>query len=352
MTKNIFKAFSALFLCTFAICANAGLEMLSTNIIELGKIYKFAKSTNEFNFVNTGTTDIKVLELISTCPCIYGKQDKDIIRPGEKFTLETHFNAQKVHGLFSRGVWLVTDAPAQQRVLVKVNGEIIPLFKGIPSEEIILQSEDNSTIFTNTFTLEGTTTNYFINAPTPPSYLKVSATLTKLKAAENSYTLTTIIDPQATPIKPFSISLPVNGPAAVDDEEIKFKFIIGADLKISPSRLVVSSMARPLVKKFYINTYSPEEQTDELKWEPQIEGVEIQVEAFVRKREPEQINTVNKKSRSSATHNVRYSCTATISPEALAKIMAMDEPGFTFSYPDHKSAKMPLITLKPRTRKR
>ena len=109
MKINVCKLLAVLFVCTLCDRASAGLEMTSTNSINLGKIYSSHRSTHEFHFINTGDSDIHILDIIATCPCINGNKDRDIVKPDEKFTLSVFFNAQSVHGKFTRGLWLITN---------------------------------------------------------------------------------------------------------------------------------------------------------------------------------------------------------------------------------------------------
>jgi len=350
MKTNFCQLCTALVISLIAAAARAELTPVSTNAVDLGSLYNYDRRISEFTLVNSGKTKVKILELISTCPCIFGEKDREVVEPGGKLTVKTHFNARTVHGQFSRGLWVVTDAPANNRTLIKVTGEVIPLFIGFPEQEITLRAADENTVFTNQFTLTGTTTNYFLGEPSNDSKtMEISTRLDKVEGATNTYQLTTIIKPKSTLNMAQYVYLPVNGPVAVDAEKIKFKFLIGTRLQASPSKLVLTTLDQAQEKRFYINTYSPEPQLEKLTWEPQIEGLTIKKEIFERRPLFIPTSQVNKKPNATREPNIRFTCTATFTPEALTKIMAMDDPAITFSYPDHQPAKMPLVELRPRT---
>ena len=348
MKKIVYSIFTALLMCIFAVNADAGLAMTSTNTVGLGKIYSFFKSTNTFHFVNNGKTDITISDVVSTCPCITADKIRKVLKPGEKYVLETRFNARSVHNKFSRGVWLVTDDPAQKRFLVKVAGEVMPLFSGVPEQAIVLASKDENVAFTNKFTFTAMTKNYSLKEPsknTMPPGVSVA-----LSQDAGKYQLTTIIHPSKQR-RIAIVKLPVKGPVKTDPIQIKFKFVVGASLKASPSRMIITSLGATLKKRFYINTYSCDIKPNELKWLPQIEGLEIKKEVFTR-RSPitSRLSARKASSQPKRKSKTRYTCTAVISPEALKKIMAMAEPALTFSYPDHKPVKISLILLKPRAK--
>jgi len=324
--------------------------MVSTNSIDLGRIYNFSASTNTFQLVNSGSTDIAVLDAVSTCPCMSAEKVERIIKPGEKHTVVTYFNPRAVFGKFKRGVWLITDDPAQKRTLLTLSGEVLPLFDGIPADEIVLQSADTSTLFTNTFTFTATTTNYFLDNPTHNnSLLDITTHMEKVKDKPGTFKLTIISQSKKAARMTAYVNLPVTGPARVDDIRIKFKFIIGSQLRASPSRLIVADLNETMTKGFFINTSTSEAKPESLTWEPQIEGLGITTEEYVQSSKSQSRVFPKRASSASSNRSVRYKCMVSISPDALKKLMEMNEPAITFNYPDHKPVKIPLIAVKEKT---
>jgi len=327
-----------------ALRTHAALEMVSTNSVDIGRIYSYAGTTNTFHFANTGTTDIAVLDALSTCPCIQAVKKPVILRPGDSYTLETRFSARTVHGPFTRGVWLVTDDPAQPRTLVKVTGEVLPLFEGVPEQEVVLTSPDASAIFTNDLFFTAATTDFALKEPLPNSMMQkhITASLTR---EGDRYHLRTIIR-SARHLQNLFVKLPVEGPLPTDALQIRFKVAAGAQLRASPARLIVPALDDSLTKTLYINTQTPGYLPDELNWTPRIEGLTIKKELYsaTPAPPPEGAAALTAPRRSGST---RYTCTLSISPAALREIMQRDEHAITFTFPDHTPVKVELVALDP-----
>ncbi|MDA3925214.1 MAG: DUF1573 domain-containing protein [Kiritimatiellae bacterium] len=321
--------------------------MVSTNNINLGKIYNFSASTNCFHFVNSGKTDIAIVNAISTCPCISAEKVQKVIKPGEKHTVKTFFNPCSVFDEFKRSIWLITNDPTQKRILLTVSGEVLPLFEGIPKQGITLQARDTEVSFTNKFTITATTTNYFLGTPTNNnSLIKISSHIEKIKGQLGSKLLTIISQARKATRTTAFVNIPVIGPASVDDIRIKFKFIIGARLRASPTKFIITRMDATLEKKFFISTYASCDEPQKLTWEPQIEGLQIKDESYATKASSLRKAFEGRTLPTPRKRSTRYKCSARISPAALKKLMDMDEPAITFNYPNHKSVKIPLIKIK------
>jgi hypothetical protein len=332
-----------------ALHAAAALEMVTTNTVDLGKLYNFDKVDTEFQVINTGAKEIAVREYITTCPCIYvikAEESADVIKPGEKFTVKTRFDARTVHGEFSRGVWLVTSDAATPRVLLKVAGEVLPLFTGLPEETIVLQTESDAAVFTNKFTLKGVNPDYTLGEPrfNSPS-VKTSTAMEKDKKDPTVTHLTVTLRPPAQMRMRGNLSIPVNGPAKIDDLTIRYEVYSGMQLRISPSKLVVNNPAEPCTRKFYVNTYSKETDATLLTYEPRLDGIEVDKKVFAPRAMPNISMPVRPGRSQTSSSSSRISCTITISPEAIQKLLAMKEPGITFAYPGHKPFTLPVATF-------
>ncbi len=346
MTKHTLHAAVFACACLLSPCAEAAIEAVATNTVDLGRIYNFHKSDNVFQVINTGTKDVAVREFITTCPCIYvikKEDDATVIKPGEKFTVTTRFDARTVHGKFSRGVWLVTNDAATPRILFKVEGEVLPLFTGLPEDSIVLQTESDAAVFTNKFTIKSLNPEYTLGEPrfNTPS-VKISATMEKDKTDPTITHMTVLLTPPAQMRMRGNLSIPVNGPARIDDLTVKCELYVGMQLRISPSKLVVNNPEESCTRKFYVNTYSKETDADLLAHEPRIAGIEVDKRVFA----PRALPTISMPIRGGMpqvqSSSSRISCTITISPEALKELLAMKEPAITFTYPGHKPVPLPV----------
>ncbi len=333
-----------IYVATFALtCAGAGLKMLTPSVIEKGVIYSYDQSTNQFEFVNEGTHDCEVFSIVATCPCIKATADKMLVKPGEKLTITTHFNPLSIDGKFSRGAWVNTSDPVNRRVLLNLKGEVLPLFEGFPKEAVALQARTRSTSFTNVFSITGTTKEFFLNQP---SCSNKNATIDfkfeKIKDKPNTYHLTTVVTPNSDETRSsVSLNFPVSGPASVENVRLQFKLQIGAQLKAAPSTLVFANADNNVTKKIYVNTYSPDVKTEQLAWEPVIDGLDIVKAEYTREKH------FFKKTAFSAppAANTRYECTVSITPAAMKTLLKLKDPSITLSYPGHKPVSIPVIVL-------
>lgn len=339
-----------------AISAHAGLEIKGTNIVDVGTIYNFYKSTNEFTFVNNGKTDIRIKRLIPTCTCINGSNSTDLVKPGESCKVTTHFDAYSVDGRFSRGIWVFTDEPDNNKTLLRINGEVIPLFKGLPDKEMIYQAKDENIIFTNRFTLIGTTKEFTLGTPTSVPTNSITFDFKKDESAtDNTWNLVTRIKPGSDVRQSVVARIPVIGPKPIAALKIPFKLIVGAPLRASPPKLVVTKNHIDFTTNIYITTYNAEKKPELFSYEPHIEGLTVRIAVHERKnRRSSSIFSNFSKNKKRKSRKVKrspythYSCSLSVTQEALAKILEMDKPGITFSYPDHKPVFVEIATLEPK----
>ena len=349
MRVFVLKPIASVCICLLAYCAHGALELTSTNTVDVGAIYNYSKSDHTFEIVNKGNEDILIKDLVSTCPCIFGTKDKDVIKPGETYSLKLHFNPRSVHGKFARGVWLITNDPVNPKILFKVTGEVLPLFTGVPTEPIVLQSENEGGAFTNKFTLKGADPKYTLGEPKfnlPNVPTMINKETDKNDPATTRLTVT-IKPPERIRMRCY-LAIPVNGPEKIDDLKIDYQFCIGMQLKASPTRLVVIDPAQPLTKRFYINTYGDDTDADLLTYEPVMEGVTLEKEVFERtgiassRVMPPKPNT----SAIRRSTSNRITCTVSITAEALKKLLDKPEPAITLMYPGHKAVQMPLALMR------
>jgi len=325
----------------------AALELTSEANIELGDIYSFERSTNHFHFVNTGDKVISGIHITATCPCIQPlKNSVTAIKPGEKYTISTYFKPETIDGSFKRGIWLTLESMPEQKTLLSVTGSVMPLFKGLPTREIVEYSSNTTEVFTNIFNFIANTTNYTLcsNLSTVNSNSEQKVILEKSSRVENTYKLTTIQKVEKGRIVRRSIKIPVKGTPEVKDIELKFRFRFDASLKATPSKIAIRDLSQPLSKSFFIRTSTADKMIDQLTYEPDIEGITLNKSIYIpRNRSSRQSNT----GKSTYTHKRKttYRCDLQISPDALKQLLTMKVPALTFRYPKHKSTIIRIIDL-------
>ncbi len=347
MKNYLYSVISLISAVLIAPEAYSAIQMTSTNNVEVGEVYSDFTNTNEYHFVNNGTTTVNVVRLIPTCPCILATNDVDIVKPGETMKVIVFFDARTISGKFSRGLWLITNDPDNKQILLRVSGEVIPLFKGFPDERIDLMAKDKSIALTNKFTFAATTTNYFLGHPQCEELTNCISFEWKAEKFEgtNIWHLTTVIQPDDNMSKSAAIRIPVTGPIARGDHLIRLKLTVGVELRAVPSKLVTTTLTQPFTKKFYINASIPDGKTELLTWEPQITGIKVDKALPAPRRGLS--SSKFKRPLLSSRSKTRFECAVSMTPAALQELMQMEEPGITFSYPDHQPTTIPLILYNP-----
>jgi hypothetical protein len=82
--------------------------------------------THVFAVQNTGTTDLEVGNLVTSCGCTVAELSSNIIPPGERADLTVTFdaNAHETRGQVVRLVWFATNDPTQPWVEVSITADV------------------------------------------------------------------------------------------------------------------------------------------------------------------------------------------------------------------------------------
>ncbi|CAM3361779.1 DUF1573 domain-containing protein [Flavobacterium longum] len=80
-----------------------------SDMIEVGEIQQNQPKNIEFEFTNTGKTDIVITNVRPTCGCTVADYTKTPIKPGEKGKVNATFNAA-VKGAFTKTITVTTNA--------------------------------------------------------------------------------------------------------------------------------------------------------------------------------------------------------------------------------------------------
>lgn len=332
-----------------AFVSQAALEMTSTNNIIVGDIYSDFVNTNSYHFINKGDAAIEVVRLLPTCPCIKADTNRKVIKPGQQMTLTAIFDANGISGEFSRGLWLLTSDSVNNKILLRVSGRVIPLFHGFPQQQLILLAADESVAITNHFTFTATTTNCFLNQPQCEGLATNCFSLDWKfdgSGASNQWHLTTFITPDQKMNKHVLLRFPVTAPTRRRDQVIRIRLTVDEQLRVSPSKLVITTLKKPLNKGLYVNICLPDAKPELLTVKPDNDEIKLTIS-------PPEIHDSSRFSRFSRTRKqskrprsrtkTRLKCSVTISPAALKELMKMKTPAITFHYPQHQPVEVPII---------
>jgi hypothetical protein len=103
------------------------LELPSANH-DFGRIYSSWNVTHVFAVQNTGTTDLEIGNLVTSCGCTVAELSSNVIPLGERADLTVTFDAgfHETRGEVARLVWFATNDPAQPWVEIRINADVQP----------------------------------------------------------------------------------------------------------------------------------------------------------------------------------------------------------------------------------
>ena len=342
MKKNPFSRFLLVLpLCFTTVWAQQKAEpqhtqfqLVSKQTVEVGELPSYVVKTVPFRFKNKGEKVANIQGLISTCPCISAAADKMVIQPNEEAIVTLRLDTSKVHDAFRRGVWIETNDADNPRLLLSVSGVIRPLFSGLPPMPIRIVSSGKENVWTNTYTVTATETNLFLGTPVIATNgeLRLVVSVTTNTAQDKAvYTIQTILTSLGSGKSAASASFPIVGrpDQNLHPLTLVFQSVVGAALRVAPSKLALSSSGRTLSRQLRVATSEKNADPAALTWSPHVEGVSVQVSATLIKSS--------------------LSVTLSFTPEGIQKLTAGKQAKITFSYPNHKPASVEFSEAKKRT---
>jgi hypothetical protein len=93
---------------------------------DFGRIYSHWDMTHIFSLENTGTADLKIGNLVTSCGCTVAQLTSDTIPPGQRADLVVTFDADfhETRGLVTRLVWFATNDPTQPLAEVRIIADV------------------------------------------------------------------------------------------------------------------------------------------------------------------------------------------------------------------------------------
>lgn len=94
-----------------------------TLIIDYGTINKGDDGVRQFKFTNTGTADLKITQVRSSCGCTIPKKPETAVIPGASDVIEVKYDTQRVGPI--RKTITVSSNASNPMVALKIKGEVI-----------------------------------------------------------------------------------------------------------------------------------------------------------------------------------------------------------------------------------
>lgn len=123
VSANIVEDFSSL---SPEEMANAPVMSFSNPEFDFGTIGQDSKAEHEFEFTNTGKSDLIIRKVKASCGCTAVNPKSKIIKPGESSSIKTIFHSGKRQGKQQKTITVVSNDPKNPSTILKLTGMVQP----------------------------------------------------------------------------------------------------------------------------------------------------------------------------------------------------------------------------------
>jgi len=120
--KKIFLSVFFLSLGYVAVAQDVATITFDTLIIDYGTIAKGDDGVRQFKFTNTGTADLEITQVRSSCGCTIPKKPSAPIAPGASDVIEVKYDTERV-GPIRKTITVASNA-SNGIVALKIKGEV------------------------------------------------------------------------------------------------------------------------------------------------------------------------------------------------------------------------------------
>ncbi len=92
---------------------------------EFGTLKQGERTSHDFEFKNTGKSDLVIRKIKTTCGCTATKPEKMVIKPGETSKIKVTFNSSGKRGKQNKTITVTTNSPEKSSVALKIVGEVL-----------------------------------------------------------------------------------------------------------------------------------------------------------------------------------------------------------------------------------
>lgn len=119
------KLFLSIFFATLGYCTVAqevATITFDSLVVDYGTINKGDDGIRQFKFTNTGTADLQITQVRSSCGCTIPKKPSGAIAPGASDVIEVKYDTQRV-GPIRKTITVASNA-SNGMVALKIKGEV------------------------------------------------------------------------------------------------------------------------------------------------------------------------------------------------------------------------------------
>ena len=120
--KKIFLSVFFFSLGYVAVAQDVATITFDTLVVDYGTINKGADGVRQFKFTNTGTADLEITQVRSSCGCTIPKKPSAPIAPGASDVIEVKYDTERV-GPIRKTITVASNA-SNGIVALKIKGEV------------------------------------------------------------------------------------------------------------------------------------------------------------------------------------------------------------------------------------
>jgi hypothetical protein len=94
-------------------------------IFDFGTMYQYQEVDHAFKFRNTGTAQLKIEKVRSSCGCTAALPQELRLAPGEETTLDITFRTGSYRDRIAKRIYVDSNDPVEPRVILTIEGEVL-----------------------------------------------------------------------------------------------------------------------------------------------------------------------------------------------------------------------------------
>jgi hypothetical protein len=317
--------------------------------VAMGRLMGAGTSNVVFRLKNTAKETVSIKRLYVTCPCLKAVSNKTAVPPGEEVEVTLSINLAMVHGDFTRGAFVFSDQRPGAEAKLLLTGKVVPVVDVAPSGVTALMSAGTGGVFTNIFTLTVADGRYSPGEPVVKAGEGMESKIFLAPDGKTNWTATVVTRISAPGKHLFEVRIPVLGEPRQEDIKLPFRVQAGQLLTVVPRTIEVEPGGeRPQTVRLVVRgDRSALMNSELLTWEPKTEGVSAVVTAGRGGRMTAEGAADGAGGAGGAVKRTAspspLTITLTLSPAAIAALLASETPAVTLAYPGYEAFAVPVI---------
>ena len=258
-----------------------GLALVGSGHHDLGVFKDSEAPQTAFLLCNGGEETLRITDIRKTCGCASAVADRDVIEPGGTGTVRVVVEPYTLEGAFTKSVFILTDAPGAAPLSLTFSGTCVPLFSVRPSKTVDTGRLPFGAKWEGTFEVEASE-SIALGEPAVTSACPGTVSVERVAASPDGrprWRIPVTVSPPGHGAFRYQAVFPVLSPSNRPPLVLEVAGRAGASLFAVPSVLEVPPVDEPAVRTVRLRLSGMRGrklEPQELRVEPEIDGVEIQ----------------------------------------------------------------------------